>query len=194
MDGHGWIRDVIGTEATHRSSESAVNVDDPLESVIGNKASRGRATTMILTTWLVLGFPLVKWIGTVLTIAADAMPAGKIAEINDSVAKFLSVDVLPVKEVRFFAGKAMHIAPIIYVWRPFLSDVWGALSDLDKAKGPKNCIWTKQIKRTLIWWGAFWDGKTGTLVLTVRVDSYCRKGSRSPSTPRRLRIALAACS
>ena len=52
----------------------------------------------------------------------------------------MSVDAL-----RSLSGKANHISNVLYSWRPFLSDFWGAINTLAKHTAPKGGIWLKQV-------------------------------------------------
>ena len=68
-----------------------------------------------------------------------------------------------------------HIASLIHVWRPFLSNIWNALTpaNSDKRPGaPNGCIWTKQVIHDLEWIPEFLKGACGTIVRDFRLDAY----------------------
>ena len=65
--------------------------------------------------------------------------------------------------VRSLAGKANHIANVLYSWRPFLSELWGALNAKNKATAPGGSIWLKQIAPALKWMKCFMSGHSGSL-------------------------------
>ena len=68
---------------------------------------------------------VVKWIGCVLPIDGGKIqvniPEEKIAELGHVTEKFLKNNVVAIPELRSHLGKA-------FVWRPFLSEVWAALT------------------------------------------------------------------
>ena len=79
--------------------------------------------------------------------------------VNDAMkTRWLSEDV-----VRSLAGKANHISIVLFSWRTFLSDLWGALNAKDKATAPGGSIWVKQIAPALKWMGHFTSGHSGSL-------------------------------
>ena len=143
----------------------------------------------------ILGFPIVfdkakigsimQWIGVELRTGQDCViavaPAEKIKELILIIDGFLARNVLPIREVRSYVGKAMHIASVIFLWRPFLSEVWPALS-ADSSHGgtaaPLNCIWTKQVVHSLTWMRAFLVRQAGTICRKFMCDAYMRRGDR----------------
>ena len=67
---------------------------------------------------------LVSWIGVDLRIqplAVEAsIPEEKLKSLLAIIQGMASSNVLPVKELRSFAGKATNISTLLYMWRPFL--------------------------------------------------------------------------
>ena len=79
----------------------------------------------------------------------------------------LTLNVIPVKDVRSLAGKAMNVATVIYVWRPFLRSLWTAIASLNKLSDnsglPVGCVWRKQIVSALMWLRAFLKEEQGEI-------------------------------
>jgi hypothetical protein len=75
-------------------------------------------------------------------------------------------------------GKAMHIASLIYMWRPFLAEVWTAIGshNLASSNAPLNCLWSRQISHSLHWMQAFLWKQAGTLSRNFTCDAYFRVG------------------
>jgi hypothetical protein len=67
------------------------------------------------------------------------------------------MNVVPIRILRSFAGKAANISTLIFMWRPFLRMVWAALAEaMTKQSGaPPNCAWVKTCSPTLKWIDAF---------------------------------------
>ena len=57
---------------------------------------------------------------------SKCIEAEKIKELLELIASILSRNMIPLKELRTFAGKAMNIASLIVIWRPFLAACWAA--------------------------------------------------------------------
>ena len=140
-------------------------VDDPIFSIVGTRQERDRMITKIVLAWRLLGFPVsfakarrglaVVWIGALLTSSTDAVfvsiPAAKVAEFLAMVEELLLTNVVPIKTLRRLAGLACHFASLIFIWRPFLSELWGAILSFDNdlpTRAPYNCVWTKRIVGT----------------------------------------------
>ena len=91
----------------------------------------------------------------------------------------LGRNIYPIRELRTLAGKANHIAGVIYTWRPFLQELWGALhSDEKESRAPFNCVWTRQIAHTLVFLLSFLAGHTGAIQRVYNLQVYLGRGSR----------------
>ena len=69
-----------------------------------------------------------------------------------------SGNLVGVKKLRTFAGKASFIAALVIIWRPFLNEIWAALSSANSSRtgtAPRNCVWLSQISSSLTWMSAF---------------------------------------
>ena len=79
-------------------------------------------------------------------------------------------NVLTIKEVRSFTGKCTSIATLLYMWRPFLTQLWASLCE-SQSNAPENCLWLKQISTTLDWLRAFIEGQRGTITRTFTYEA-----------------------
>ena len=180
-------------------------VDDPLATVSGTKAARDTDIAILVAVWLAQGYDLtypkaqrartVEWIGGVLKVYRDRVEVwispDKAEEIRDITREFLSKNLVPLKELRSYAGKCSFVSSLIQTWRPFLDQLWGALksANTDRSGGaPANTVWTSQIRAALLWIEAFldeernedfcWDEK-GTFIGLRRVwrlEAYLNQG------------------
>ena len=83
------------------------------------------------------------------------------------------------RDLRTLAGKANHIAGVLYTWRPFLQELWAALYNTNQdTQAPLNCVWTKQIMHTLTWILAFLTQQAGALRRVYTLDAYLGRGDR----------------
>ena len=99
-----------------------------------------------------------------------------VAELKHLIDGFMGSNVVPLAELRSFLGKAMNIASVIFVWRPFLSEIWAAMAASDGTNAPCNCLWTQQIRHSLRWLRCFLNGVEGALVRDFSVEAYARAG------------------
>ena len=56
---------------------------------------------------------------------------------------------VPLKKMQAFAGKANHIANLLYGRRPFIDELWAAI--YSKSATASGKVWTKQVITTLDW-------------------------------------------
>eukprot|EP00435_Cladocopium_sp_Y103_P032334 s1069_g8.t1 len=182
-----WVQSVVATPRRQglRTEEARVQtyVDDPLFTIRGTEHRQKRLTATILMAWMVMGFPLavhkatlstkLTWIGVELSILQDGIeavvPQEKVLELSDLLTKVLQCNVTPKKTLRTIIGKAMSIASVLYCWRPFIQELYTALYVTD-TQAPKECIWTKQVKHTVIWLLTFLQGEMAGIrrVYTMR--------------------------
>ncbi|CAK0862154.1 unnamed protein product, partial [Prorocentrum cordatum] len=78
----------------------------------------------------------VSWIGGLLDIEGEGVVASvdqdKVKELADDAIKLLSLSVVFAKALRQYIGVANHIAGVLFPWRAFLCDLWGALAAVGK--------------------------------------------------------------
>ena len=167
-------------------------VDDPAVCIRGSARVRDRLLAKTVIVWAILGFPLafhkakrgacVDWIGAALSVGVDCVTVsvteGKLQELRSSTARFLQSNVVSLNELRSYVGLANHVASVLYVWRPFLAELWAALvsSDTSRTHAPHGFIWTRQIFSALQWISAFLHGLSGSMSLTYRVDAFHNLG------------------
>ena len=77
------------------------------------------------------------------------------------VAALLKLRRIFVNELTSFTGRTNHVACLLYAWRPFISDLWGAIY-VRRRKGSR--IWIKQVLKTLKWLSVFLHGQRGALI------------------------------
>lgn len=102
--------------------------------------------------------PKLTWIGVELAINSSGIeaviPQEKVLELAELFQQMLQKNVIAKKTMRTAVGKAMSIASVLFCWRPFLQELCTALHAVD-TNAPKECIWTKQVRHTLLWLLAF---------------------------------------
>ena len=146
---------------------------------------------LLLVVWRALGFPLsfgkgkrgpeLVWIaGKLATALAGVQVAIKqdivqdVEAVHDSMA---SSNVAPLKLLRTYVGKVNIIASLVFMVRPFLSELWAALSCNSKASNaPRNYIWRCQIDPALGWILSFLAGAPGKLERQYSLTSYTGAG------------------
>ena len=89
--------------------------------------------------------------------------------------EILGENVCTKRRLRTFTGKAQSIASLIYVWRPFVHMLYGAIHG-QPSDAPHNCVWTRQVSVPLCWIRAFLNGTKGTLTHTLTLDAHLRRG------------------
>ena len=162
-------------------------VDDPILGVQGTPAERRRMVVKFIAFFLVMGVRLafdkaqlnhtVLWVGVTLRVRAweiDAtVPQEKLTDLEAIIVEMMSSNVVAVKPLRSFAGKCTNIATLVYAWRPFLNQIWAALSqhDTELSRAPTQCVWTKQIVNSLTWLLAFIRGQQGSITRTFSYNS-----------------------
>ena len=85
----------------------------------------------------------------------------KVYEIQQLIEQALGGNVIPVKSLRTLIGKCMSIASVIYVWKPFIQELYAALHGPTQA--PAGCVWVKQIRPALVWLMAFLKAEAGAI-------------------------------
>ena len=170
----------------HGEAHLQTYVDDPIMVSSGSPAVRSLSFAVAILAWRCLKFPLafskgqrgtkVNWIGCTFELQGAAVVASIKAEtlkaLEALVDELLSANVVKTKTVASLAGSGSHIATLIWAWRPFLQHLWAAIYQTDSHGAPANCIWTKQIKTSLLWMKAFLSGSCGTVSRTFFLDKF----------------------
>eukprot|EP00971_Amphidinium_carterae_P326318 6457021-Amphidinium_carterae.2 len=69
----------------------------------------------------------------------------RVDELLALVDEALIANVLPVRQLRRLVGKGSSFATLLFSWRPFLPELYTALTDeVARACAPQNCCWTRQ--------------------------------------------------
>ena len=116
--------------------------DDPWMVIRGSKKRCQRLAPLLILIWLILGWALsyhkaqlgksVGWIGYKLEVgeghAAAIIKEERTKQLHDLTVELLAKPKLTLDSLRSYAGKAYHVAALIYQWRPFLDQIWAALS------------------------------------------------------------------
>ena len=149
-----------------------VYVDDPLAALRGPRDLRDKLISMILLLWSSLGFTIamakakrgttLEWVQAEYKLFQSYVVAsikeGTINDVMKMTKDIRSLNVVPTKMLRTYVGKCASIASLVTHWRPFLAELWGALST-EVTNAPTHCIWTKHISSALLWIEAFLSGR-----------------------------------
>ena len=168
-------------------------VDDPLVMVAGSKQHRDMCFATVLLLWSCLSFPLslskaargfdMVWIAGHFRSIQGGLAVGVkqeiVKDVLDTLERFLTGNVIAVKDLHTFVGKLIHLASLVYTVNPFLSEMHAALyADPALSRAPPGCVWTKQILTSLHWIRAFLTGAPGELTRRYLVSAYAGKGNR----------------
>ena len=108
----------------------------------------------------------VTWIGVQIRIrelsVEATLPADKAADLLAIIISMKRCNVISLKDLRSFAGKCANVATVLYMWRPFLAQLWAALTSV-ASHAPNGCVWRKQIDTALAWLEAFLTLQEGTI-------------------------------
>ena len=174
------------TQAMFHGSEVRVNcfVDDPIVALRGITTTRRRAAACIIAFWAVLGGKLayqkgqmgksVEWIGASLTAdrvkakTSVRIPARKHAEVLDLIQGVLheARGMVKADVVRQIAGKASWIAGLLPQLKPFVRQLWAAMSGDPRGKRT-GLVYTKQVLPALKWLERFHAGYEGDIVRDI---------------------------
>ena len=120
-----------------------VYVDDPLVILRGTFLQRNRITALIILAWRILGVNLaytkaqcndtIDWIGwnlagsTLHKTVTCNVRSDRLDELFELALRHVKANVISIKDLRTFVGKAQSMASLLYSWRPFLSMLWAAI-------------------------------------------------------------------
>ena len=188
-----WVQSVAACcEVRKRASEKArlqVYVDDPLVLLRGSPEVQRRLCTLVILSWLLMGFPVafhkavlsptLVWVGIKLRITDAQVCAEvleeKVRELKALLLESISGNVLSKKKLRTLIGKCMAVASVIYVWRPFIQEMYGALHAC-VTRAPQGCVWSSQIKHSVQWLLKFLQQETSCIQRVYSLNHFLRTG------------------
>ena len=179
----------VGRHTCTQEGHMHIYVDDPIAVLRGTQERINRLTCIIIVGWMLLGFPLafhkavlstsVQWIGIQITVAPECVkavvPESKVAELRELLLQGLENNVIPVKTLRTIIGKAMAIASVIFVWRPFVQEMYSAIH-CSSTHAPRNCVWTRQVSIPFRWILAFLSGEHAGIVRVYSLSHFRKEG------------------
>jgi hypothetical protein len=165
-------------------------VDDPLCVIRGTRQERHMKICLLVLLWRALGLPLafqkgcrgtgVAWIGLFLEVKSAevdiTISETRVSELLSLTIEALSQNVVSIKWLRSYAGKACSFASILIFWRPFLQFLWAAMYAEEPLGAPKNCIWTRQISVSLQWIATFLKEQKGDMHRRFTIEAFRGRG------------------
>jgi len=195
--GWGRLAALVGrlTQSVFMKDEVRIEIytDDPFISIAGNATQRRRIVAVIVLIWRALGFPLswrkgslgrkATWIGGEFAVTSE--PKGVTVKIKQElfdeartmVKQFRSTNVIPTKQLRSATGKLANIANLLVAWRPFMGQLYAAIYDPSDSGAPINCIWAKQIRRSLDWFDTFFGASGGFIQRDFLLSAFMKVDS-----------------
>jgi hypothetical protein len=183
---------VLGLEAARISTY----VDDPIVVARGSRFFRRKLFAITLGMWSALGLPIafnkgvigssVTWTSAVFAPTHDqvtvSVKATLVAETMTMLAQFVSGNYILKKRLRQGIGKAMHIASLVPMVRPFISELYAALCS-SQPEGTQHrlgadVVWTKQIRSALHWLIHLLSEAEFSLSRTYQLNTWLGQGDR----------------
>ena len=167
-------------------------VDDPLAAMSGTPEQRRLMTATIILVWSVLGFQLafakgqlsqtVTWIGGTLRCEQWGVHAtvkeSIVSDICADLKRLQGQNLISKKDLHSLIGKLSHAAGLLIIMRPFLEPLWAALASDEKASGaPRNTVWRKQIRQSMIWFEALFLHQPTLIERRFTIEAFLRVGS-----------------
>ena len=85
-----------------------------------------------------------------------AILESRVAELHDLARSISSRNLVSVKELRSFTGKAQSMASLLFAWRPFVYMLYGAITADTSGNATPGMRWVKQISHLCIGCWLFW--------------------------------------
>ena len=172
-----------------------IYVDDPCICVMGNSTQRDEMMAATILLWAGFGIRLayrkaargmqVVWIGAELTAqnqnktTAQVQVRAKpeiIEEVHQSTITHSTNNLENKKALQSYVGKLNHVAGMVEMIRPFMSDLYGVLHQTTSTRAPHNCYWTKQWSHVTQWLLAFFERSAGEVCRIYRMSAYFGHG------------------
>ena len=103
------------------------------------------------------------------------VPEEKAKELDAMLAEMMRANMVSKKTLRTVIGKAMAIASVLFVWRPFIAELYTALH-MEQTKAPDGCVWTKQIVHSIRWLRTFLAGEQAGITRHYSLDVFRSSG------------------
>ena len=175
---------VKAEEALHE-----VYVDDPAYAIA--KANWVHTFAIIVLAMRALNLKLafrkgqagrqVDWIGSRLTIDATGVKAELKQEARDElillITGALKLNVVPTKVLKTIAGKLSNGARLLTLWRPFIAEIWTAIS-AGASGAPPGTVWIQQVAPAFHWFLAFLHDHHSGLSRRFSFESFQQPASR----------------
>jgi hypothetical protein len=170
-----------------REARFQIYIDDPIAIIRGNRIRRDRIIAMASLVWLILGVELafakgqrgveVIWTGHQLSLKQAVSVTAAIKEefLNDflvSTETLLQQNIMSLQELRSYAGRANHVANLLWVWRPFLEELYAAIGSPVGSQAKHNKVWVRQIQTSLSWLRLFLRRHAGKLERVYQLEYY----------------------
>ena len=189
-----WVQSVVGTPPPLRRTEEAraqVYVDDPLFTLRGTRERVERLAAIVSLAWMIMGVPMafhkavmsqgLTWIVISLNITAMAVevevPESKVVELQQLVQHMLAQNLVAKKLLRTCIGKLMAIASVLYVWRPFIQELYVALHT-SQTNAAEGCVWVKQVRHSLEWMATFLSREEAGIKRVYTLEHYRGAGTK----------------
>ena len=172
--------------------KAQVYVDDPAFTFTGSAAQRRRCKALVVLVWRCVNLDLafkkgqcgaaIDWIGCRLRITKVGVIAllqsEAVREMQRMVSAALGANVVSEKVLRSLAGKLSNAARVLTAWRPFLGEIWAALA-ADPGSAPPGCIWTRQVAPALLWFAAFLDQRSLSIMRPFLFKAFVTQADRT---------------
>jgi hypothetical protein len=143
-------------------------VDDPVAAIRGTPIHRKRVICLFLLLWEALGLRFaydkasfggrITWIGARVTVEVALrrcivdLPQKKLDDLKQICSGMLGGrGMIPAGILRSLAGQSSWIGGIIPQIRPFVRQIWGALTDPTADRKGNQLVYLKQVKGALDW-------------------------------------------
>jgi len=168
-------------------------VDDPCMIVRGTTQLRRRIILRVICVWLALGHKMswhkgqtgaaITWISVTYQITVDGLIASIKPELLNDVEllckELIASNVFSLKRLRTLVGKAVHIASLLYMWRPFVRSLWSPLlAENQDSSAPPGCFWSKRIWPAAFWILAFLSKAHGAVSRTFSIETFLGAGKQ----------------
>ena len=142
-------------------------VDDPIVSICANGDDTANTIARLILFWRVMGFELathkaqmhdhVTWVGYDIRdegeTTAVSINEGFMKDLLTDARAIMKKNMVSKKVLTKFTGKCNHVANLVYAWRPFLDQLWTAVSGAPNKRtwAPKGMVWTMQVRSSISW-------------------------------------------